>query len=141
MTTPIVFPDVELWAVGRLQAQLPDYGYTLWSAASPSDSAVFVSNERDTQKTAVWVRRDGGPQLDIVREAPRLGINVFAPTKKRAGDLARIVSAILRAGADGNPVTRATQPTGPTPIPDATGPRLYLVVELNVRGTHLNPTP
>lgn len=141
MNTPIVFPDVELWAVGYLQEKLPDFGYTLWTAAAPGDAKVFVSNTRQTQKTAIWVRRDGGPTLDVVREAARLGINIFAPTEQKAGDLARVVSALMRAAADGAPVVRVSQPTGPTPIADATGPRRFLSLEVVVRGSQLDPTP
>jgi hypothetical protein len=127
VTTPIIFPDVELWAVGYLRTALASYGYP----------GMFVSNRRETQTTAVWVRRDGGPTLDAVREAPRLGVNVFAPTEQAVTNLARTVSALLRAGADGVPVVRVTQTSGPSPIPDESGPRRYMTFELIVRGTEL----
>lgn len=131
MSTPIIFPDVELWATGYLRTALASHGY-------PS---MFVSNKRETQTTAVWVRRDGGPTLDHVREAARLGVNVFAPTEQAATDLARTVSALLRAAADGSPVVLVTQTSGASPIPDESGPRRYMTFEITVRGADLAPTP
>lgn len=123
---PIIFPDVELVLTGYLRAALAANGYP----------GMYVSNTRGSQPSAVWVRRDGGPVLDQVREAARVGINVFAPTEQAATNLARTVSALLRAAADGNPIVRVTQPTGPTPIADAT-PRRYMTFEITVRGVEL----
>jgi len=131
MTTPIIFPDLELWATTYLRATLADYGYP----------DIFVSNRRESQATAVWVRRDGGPQLDQVREAPRLGVNVFAPTEQVATDLARTVSALLVAAPDGAPVVRVVQSSGPSPVADASGPRRFMSFEFTVRGADLAPTP
>jgi hypothetical protein len=141
MTTPIVFPDIELWATTYLRSVLPSYGYTLWTAASPGDEKVFVSNKRETQKTAVWVRRDGGQALDVVREAPRLSVNVFATSDKKATDLALRVSALLRSAPDGAPVLKVEQMLGPSPIADASGPHMFMTFELQVRGSALLPTP
>lgn len=126
MTTMVIFPDVELWATGYLRTALAAHGYP----------GMFVSNRRETQTTAVWVRRDGGPTLDVVREAARLGVNVFAPTEQAVGDLARTVSALLRAAADGAPVVKVIQPLGPSPIPNVT-PQRYMTFEVTVRGTAL----
>jgi hypothetical protein len=130
VTTPIIFPDVELWAVGYLRTALASHGYP----------GMFVSNKRETQATAVWVRRDGGPTLDVVREAPRLSVNVFAPTEQAVTDLARTVSALLRAAPDGSPVLRVTQTLGPSPIADSS-PRRFMTFEITVRGADLAPTP
>lgn len=130
MSTPVIFPDVELWATEHLRGALATYGYP----------GLFVSNERGTQGTAVWVRRDGGPTLDVVREAARLGINVYAATERAATELARTVSAIMRAAADGSPVVKVEQSSGPSPIADGTGtPRRYMTFEVWVRGTTLTP--
>lgn len=126
---PVIFADLELWATGYLRAALADYGYP----------AMFVSNTRGTQATAVWVRRDGGAQRDLVHETPRLGVNVFAPTEQAVADLARTVSALLVA-ADTAPVIRVTQVSGPSPIADST-PRRFMTFELIVRGAELAPTP
>ena len=125
-TTPIIFPDVELALTGRLRTALAAHGY----------AGVFVSNTRGTQATAVWVRRDGGPALDQVREAARVGINVFAPSEQAATDLARTVSALMRAMPDGAPILRVEQTSGPSPIADSS-PRRYMTFEVDVRGTEL----
>jgi hypothetical protein len=130
MSTPVIFPDVELWATGYLRTALASHGYP----------DMFVSNKRETQATAVWVRRDGGPAGQVL-ETPRLGVNVYAPTEQKVADLARTVSALLRAAPDGNPVTRVVQTMGPSPIPDASGPRRYMTFELSIRGAALAPTP
>jgi hypothetical protein len=130
VSTPVIFPDVELWATSYLRTALASHGYP----------GMFVSNKRETQTTAVWVRRDGGPAGQVL-ETPRLGVNVYAPTEQAVTDLARTVSALLRAAPDGAPVTRVTQVSGPSPIPDASGPRRYMTFELVVRGADLAPTP
>lgn len=122
-----MFPDVELWATTYLRDALKLHGYT----------GVYVSNHYLQKPVEVWVRRDGGPVLDQVREAARLTINVFATgdNDQPVSDLARTVSAIMRAGAVG-PVVRVTQTTGPTPVPD-TLPRRLIAFEVVVRGTEL----
>jgi hypothetical protein len=125
-TTPIIFPDVELVLTSKLRAALQANGYP----------GIFVSNRRETQAQAVWVRRDGGPTLDQVREAARVGVNVFDTSEQKVTDLARTVSALLRAAADGAPILRVRQTSGPSPIPDS-GPRRYMTFEVTVRGTEL----
>lgn len=125
--SPIIFPDVELWCTGYLRTALAARGF----------AGVFVSNRRETQATAVWVRRDGGPVLDQVREVARLGVNVFAPTEQAVTDLARTVGAVLRAAADGAPVVRVSQTGGPSAVADTSGPRRYMTFEVVTRGTAL----
>lgn len=127
MTEAVVFPDVELWATTYLRSTLAAHGY----------GSVVVSNRYDGQAQAVWVRRDGGPQLDHLREAARLGVNVFydSPTDQPVADLAAVVSALLRAGADGT-VVKVTQTSGPSPVADAK-PRRFLTFEVTTRGTAL----
>lgn len=127
--TAVVWPDVELWATGYLRTALAAYGYP----------GIFVSNRREAQTTAVWVRRDGGPGLDSIREAARLGVNVFAPKEQAATDLARTVSALMRSGADGEPVLRVVQTLGPSPVAD-NQPRRYMTFEVTVRGAELTPS-
>jgi hypothetical protein len=126
--TPIVFPDTELLICSYLRTQLPLYGI----------AGVYVSNQRQTQPTAVWVRRDGGGAMDQVREQPRVGINCYAPKEQAVTDLARTVSALMVAMPDGKPVVRVDEVTGPTPIADTSGPRRYLVFELILRGVELH---
>lgn len=133
--TPIIFPDIELWTTAYLRAALAPYGYTT--------SNTLVTAKYAERAQVVWVRRDGGAVLDAVREAPRLGVNVFAdgPTAQPVIDLARTVSALLLAAADGDPVCRVRQLSGPSEIPDE-HPRRYMTFELVVRGTELvAPTP
>jgi hypothetical protein len=125
-TTPIIFPDVELWATGYLRIALAAHGYP----------DMFVSNRREKQTEAVWVRRDGGPALDQIREAARVGVNVFAPTEQGATNLARTVSALLRAAPNGDPVLKVEQVTGPSPVADST-PRRFMSFEITVRGVEL----
>lgn len=127
MSTPVLFPDVELWACGYLRAELGQFG----------QPDVAVSNTyTGTTAKAVWVRRDGGPRLDQARELARLTLNVFAPTEQQATDLARTVAALMCAAADGRPVVRIVQTTGPSPVTD-TKPRRLLAFEATVRGTDL----
>jgi hypothetical protein len=124
------FPSVEKVVIDRLKATLPTYGY-------PSMSVV---NARTKTTPQVWVRRDGGPVLDQVREAARVGVNVFAATTLDADNLARTVSALLRGAADGDPILRVVQTMGPSPIADSV-PRIYMTFEITVRGSVLNPSP
>lgn len=125
----IVFPDVELWATGYLRSTLATHGYP----------GIFVSNRRESQAVAVWVRRDGGP-ANLLTEDARLGINVFAGSEQAVGDLARVVSALMRAAAGSGDVKRVRQPMGPTPIPD-NQPRRYMTFEVRVKGATLAPSP
>jgi hypothetical protein len=126
MSTPIVFPDVELWATGYLRTALAAHGYP----------GTWVSNTYDGRETAVWVRRDGGAAIPPIRDAARVGVNVFSSTEFDVMALASVVSALLMASADGAPVVRALQLTGPSPIPD-TYPRRYMTFELTTRGREL----
>lgn len=127
MATPIIFPDVELEVTGRLRALLPSYGY-----AGLRVGHDYIGGD------GVWVRRDGGPTLDPIRESARLGVNVFkaGSTGQAVSDLARTVAALIRSLPDGDPIIRVEQTSGPSPIPD-TVPRMYLTFDVWVRGTEL----
>jgi hypothetical protein len=128
--TPIVWPDVELEVTAYLRANLPTY------YADP----VRVSTRYTGTGREVVVRRDGGNQLDQIREAARLGVNVYATAKndQAVANLARIVVALLVACPDGDPIVAARMTMGPTPIPESGDlTRRYLTVELTVRGTAL----
>lgn len=116
----VLFPDVELWLTNYLRGEL-------------EEADVFVSTKRQDRARWVWVRRDGGPQLDLVREAARVTINVGAtdPTGKAVNDLAQLVRALVVACPDGDPVARAVCLSGPSPIDDPTGqPRRVMSFEL-----------
>lgn len=126
-----IFPDVELWATGKIRAAL--------SARTGGRVSNSYVGDRDWEVT---VRRDGGPTLDQVREAPRLGVNVYVRTpvagktlEQDATDLALLVSAILRGAADGT-VSRVRQTSGPSPVADAMA-RRYMTFALVSRGVPL----
>lgn len=121
----IVFPDAVLWACTYLRTALPGAGYT----------GVRVADRYRGDDLEVWVQRDGGPQLDVVREAPLLRINVFAEgaTSGPVSDLAATVSALMRQAADGNPVCHVRQTLGPSEIEDVI-PRRLMLFELITRG-------
>jgi hypothetical protein len=133
MNPIILFPDVELWASEYLRTALTGRG-------EPYAAGAYVSNAVPATRRPrmVIVRRDGGPRLDLIREAARLGVNVWAETDRDATDLARLVAALLWAAPDGNPVLRVTQNAGPTPVSDVSGkPIRYMTFELTVRGTEI----
>jgi hypothetical protein len=125
MSTPIIFADVELWCTGYLRTELAAHGYP----------GMSVVNARTTTTPQVWVRRDGGPTLDRLRESARLGVNVYAPSEQAVTDLARTVSALLRAAASPT-VLQVTQTLGPSPIADNT-PRRYMTFDVICKGALL----
>lgn len=127
----VVFPDVEAWLVRYLSGALDERPepYT-------DDVVVGITEPSPRPARSVIVRRDGGPRLDLVREAARVSFRVWAESDEDATDLANMVRALLAACADGDPVARVNEQSGPTPIADESGqPLRYLVVEFIVRGT------
>ena len=128
--TPIVWPDVELEVTGYLRANLPTY-YA---------EQVRVSTKYTGLAREVVIRRDGGGQLDQIRETARLGVNVYATAKtdQAVSNLARTVVALLVASPDGDPIVNARMMSGPSPIPESGDlTHRYLTFELTVRGTAL----
>ena len=126
MTAPLVeFPNVVLDVTTYLRTALAAHGYP----------GIRVADTYKGGGLEVWVQRDGGPQLDVVRETARIRINVFAPgtSSQAVDDLARRVSTLMRVAADGDPILRVVQVTGPTSIAD-TMPRRLLNFEVDVRG-------
>lgn len=130
MTPLVEFPNVVLVVTGRLRTALAANGYP----------GVRVADTYEGDGLEVWVQRDGGRVLDVAREVARIRVNVFAPgpTSGPVDDLARRVSTLMRAAADGAPIQKVTQTTGPTSVQD-TMPRRLLNFELIVRGTPLSP--
>jgi hypothetical protein len=129
----VIFPDVELWACGYLQAELA-------SRPEPYCADVFVGNVMPNTRTdrMVLVRRDGGPRTSITRDMARLTVRVWAMSEQEVNDLARMVAALLWAAPDGDPVIRVDQPTGPTPVPDDSRQPLRLQsFDVEVRGADL----
>lgn len=126
----VLFDDIELWTTGRLRELFAD-------RSEPVATGVYISNKvpNPRRDRMVIVRRDGGPRLDAVREAPRLGINVWAKTDQDANDLARLTAALLWASPDGDPVSKVTITGGPYAVPDeSTQPRFYFTAELTSKG-------
>jgi hypothetical protein len=128
VTTLIEFPSVVLHVTGYLRDALAANGYP----------GVRVADTYRGDDVEVWVQRDGGPMLDRHRDLARIRINVFhkGATSSEVDDLARRVSTLMRGMADGSPVVRVTQSTGPTSIAD-TLPRRYMLFEVLVRGADL----
>jgi hypothetical protein len=140
MRPDVLFPDAVLWACTRLRddlaARSEDYAADVYVGDKMPTDANNLPTRADRM---VILRRDGGPRLDAAREAVRLGIRVWATTDQDVNDLARMVRALLWAAADGSPVVRVDDQSGPADVPDDTGqPCRYLVVELIVRGSNLN---
>lgn len=65
----------------------------------------------------VTVRSDGGPQVGVVQRH-RYGFNVWAESPVNAEKLARMCMGLLPALADGSPVVRVTDLSGPFEIID-----------------------
>jgi hypothetical protein len=100
----------------------------------PVAAGVRVSAQK-TQDPAkqVIVRDDGGGPEGDVRAVCRLGVNVWAPTDEDATALAALVTALLNAWPDGDPVVRSSATRGYA-ITDEAGPLRYLTAELIIRG-------
>jgi len=129
MTEVAIFDDVELWACTWLRGKLA-------ARSEAYTTGVVVSNAVPTTRPArlVTVRRDGGPKVNPLTEAARIGVNVWAATEADATNLARLTRAILSGAAGQGPVRRVTETSGPSPIPDVV-PRRYFVAELLVHGS------
>ena len=127
----IVFPDIELWATGAIRAALA-------TRSESYTSSVYVGNKvpNPRRDRMVVIRRDGGPRLDLVREAARLGIRVWAKKEQDATDLARLVNGLLWASPDGQSVYKVTILSGPSWTTDESNePVLYSTAELIVKGS------
>jgi len=127
----VAFPDVELILTGFLRTALN-------ARTEPYVTGVKVDHVTPNPRPVrlVTVRRDGGPRLDVAREAARVGVNVWAATEQDVSDLARLVRALIWAVPDGSPICKVTELSGPSPIADV-APRRYLTYELVVKGTDL----
>lgn len=131
MLPVVVFPDVELWATGYMRDALA-------ARTEPYAQDVYVGNStpKPRRDRMVTFRRDGGPRLDITREAARLSVNVWGRTEQEVSDLSRLVAALIWAAPDGQPVCKVTTLAGPTPVVDVQ-PQRYMTFELIIRGANL----
>lgn len=93
----------------------------LTASALPYSSGVTTQPKLPATLTArmVTVRDDSGPD-DGVQSRRRYGFNVWAATSPDAENLALLCMAILRGGADGNPITALDTFSGPYEIPTGT---------------------
>jgi hypothetical protein len=126
----VIHDDIELWATTKLRA-------LILARSEPYTDDVYVSNTTPNPRRdrMVIVRRDGGGRLDVVREAPRLGINVWAKTEPDANNLGRMVAALLWASPDGDPVSRVNVTGGPYPVEEASTHEVrYITAELISKG-------
>lgn len=130
MTASIKFPNALLWVEAYLDFWLPRAGFP----------TARVSQSWRGDPVEVWLGGDGGPVLDVVRKVERVRANCLhdGANTDRANDLAQTVSALLRSGADGDPVQRVVQTGGPSVVPQSTKPHVLLNFELTVRGTPLS---
>lgn len=133
MVPAVVFPDVELWATAYLRAALS--GRPESYAANVFVSNAVPSTRRDRM---VVVRRDGGPRLDVAREAARLSVRVWAKSEQDVSNLTQLVRALLWASPNGDPVLKVSDLSGPSPVADESGqPLRVFTLEVLVRGTVL----
>jgi hypothetical protein len=126
----VIHDDIELWATTRLRALIN-------ARTELYTDDVYVSNTVPASRRdrMVIVRRDGGGRLDAVREAPRLGVQVWAMTEQDANDLGRMVAALLAASPDGDPVSRVRITGGPYAVADDSTQELrYITCELISHG-------
>lgn len=126
----VIHDDIELWATARIRALLA-------TRSEPYAMNVYVSNTTPSARRdrMVIIRRDGGGRLDAVREAPRLGINVWAKTEQDANNLGRMVAALLAASPDGNPVSRVTITGGPYAVEESSTHEVrYITAEVISKG-------
>ena len=123
---PILYPDAELVLTTALRAALV--------AAGRSD--VYVDRAVTSKRPLVVLTRDGGG-VGPLRDQPRIRIRTFAATAQAAGDLARLVNALLLDLPGTAGITRAEILSGPYEIPDASGPLRYALAEFHIRGEEL----
>ena len=129
MSTTVIFPDTVLWLCGWLRPIVAANGF---AGARVSD------RYKGDTAAEVWVQRDGGGQVDQVRERPRLRINCFAGglSSSDVNNLARTVAAAVLAAPGNGPVKRARILSGPTEVPEPDRNRRLLLVELDVIGVN-----
>lgn len=135
MVDAVVFGDIVGQATAYLQSAL---------AARPEayTDGVTVTNRYlgNLPARQVVISRDGGGR-DGLLESPRLRTNVWAAFEEDATDLASMVSALLMAWPDGDPVVGIRQLSGPSELDEPADDRFrrFMLHELKVRGVQLTP--
>lgn len=122
----VIYPDAELVLTTALRGALV--------AAGRPD--VYVDRAVTSKRPLVVLTRDGGASSDL-RDRPRIRVRTFGATAQAAGDLARLVNALLMDLPGSNGILRAEILSGPYEVPDASGPLRYALVEFHIRGEAL----
>lgn len=118
----IVFPDVELGLTKRLRKHFTDVDYI--GRKVPKDA-----NDRDS---LIVVRRQGGESFTAFLDRPRVGVNVYARTEQKAGDLAREVRAYLHTLDE----LKRVRTSGPAEVAtDLSHERRYFTAEFSMLGS------
>jgi hypothetical protein len=126
----ILFPDAELWAIGRLRTALAARSETYVTGVKVSNA---VPDPRPAR--LVTIRRDGGAS-DGLFDRPRLGVNVWAGTEQDCANLTRLVMALLFVVPGDGVCVAIRQAGGPSPVPDV-APRRFMTFEATLRGPAL----
>lgn len=127
----VVHPDVVLHATTRVRTWIGErpglFPAPVWVSSTVPDP------RRDRM---VIIRRDGGPGLPGNRDAPRVTVNVWAPSEAEVNQLAARIRALLVALlADGQPVCRVDDLSGPVAVPDDSRQhRVFFTQEWITRG-------
>jgi len=136
MTYPVVLMPDAVYVIGAfLQAELPDYGWTV-----PVRDRV---PETRPQRFVV-VRRVGGVLRNPVTDEPMLTVEAWAPTHQEAQDLCAVSRALIHS-LPGQvvgtvAVYRITDVSGPQLLPDelSAQPRYTCTLQVALRGVPLS---
>lgn len=135
MHKPILQPDLEVHLAERFRA-LRDAG----QLATP----MWIGSVDPDMTRAGWLLRITDPtpsHEDLVQDLHDVRLTLWAPTTgddAAAGDLARVLTAHLRAMPDGEPITAVLSTTGPGRYrDDSRRPARLITATLLARGSHL----
>lgn len=130
MRPTVVFPDATAVLVNHLRTELAARGNTAKvGTVVPDPRGVFV-----------YVRRLGGPRLNLVADNAQMTVECWAATAEAAHDLAQLCRAIVNATPgrviDGVPVYRVDELAGPADLPDPLSdqPRYVFTTYVALRG-------
>lgn len=132
--TTVIFPDAAAAFCSYLVATI---SASPLAFAANVDVATSLKNPRPTY--AVTVRCDGGPPAETVFSDLRFGINVWAPTRDEAVDLANVVTALVNSMAESHatPFVDSTATVANEVPEQAEAAHMYLTATARLRGTDL----
>lgn len=127
----LIYPDAVTWAVGYLEAALPD--------ARVRDSAPDEGTDDPwPEKGRLITVRDDGGRREPFRRIAALAVNVWAPTSTDARDLAELVAALLENSPGSGRVVGVDSMFGPSIVPEVSGRHhRYLTADLVFTGSAL----